>query len=266
MRLTLFLLSALACRVLDARNTVGFYILGAHLTNLKFSMAQRIEHATGLALGRHGNDDHIYFVSGYKNPNGGPSEAEHMENEIQRIYGAAGRKSPRIVSDYEARFTVMNFLKTIPMINEWRKTLSLVYMVTSDYHIPRSRAILQEFQNAGLTADVRYVVAGAPHPRNSKHAKRMGIKFDKWLLSDCNGRTRLEDILDATRDRDNANIFATLCQRQSSPLASLRFLVFWESSSDVFIERYLRNNAADPRPRDAKIKQLKKLVSDFVAA
>jgi len=255
------------------RHDVGFYILGASLTNLKHSMDQRIQHATALALGQHSNDNHVYFLSGYKNPNasnGQLSEAEYMEREIRRIYTSRSRPVPQFRLDYEARFTVMNFLKTIPIINEFqrdlrkrkslrcvmsqcvylrdRKSLRCVYMVTSDYHMSRSLAILNEFRKARLTGDVRYVPAPAPHPK--------GPQFDKWLLSEHNGRTRLDDILDASRDRDNAEIFATLCARQMSGVLF--------KSGDL-VARYLKNNGADtPEKVAEKKQQLQKLVSDFV--
>lgn len=293
MRLTFLLLSVFTCRVLDARdvnvNAVGFYILGANLNNLKHSMAQRIEYATNIALRYHGNDQHVYFVSGYKIP-GKLSEAEHMENEILRIYRAALQPAPRIVRDDEARFTVMNFLKTIPLIkkeNEQR-TLQRVYMITSDYHIPRARAILQEFQNARLIGDVQwYVPSGAPHPRNTREARQTGRRFDKWLLfagccakpvrgmawlwygicATCGnkfsstGRANRDAILDPTRDQDNANIFASLCQqqRQSGPKRSME--------ETQLVERYLKNNKAITEEQRAEKKtQLWGLVKEFVKA
>jgi len=267
-----------------ADSDVGFYILGASLTNLKHSMDQRIQHATALALGQHSNDNHVYFLSGYKNPNasnGQLSEAEYMEREIRRIYTSRSRPVPQFRLDYEARFTVMNFLKTIPIINEFqrdlrkrkslrcvmsqcvylrdRKSLRCVYMVTSDYHMSRSLAILNEFRKARLTGDVRYVPAPAPHPK--------GPQFDKWLLSEHNGRTRLDDILDASRDRDNAEIFATLCAQRMTGAHNLKRKKIARLATGDLVARYLKNNGANtPEKCAEKKQQLEKLVGDFVEA
>lgn len=86
----------------------------------------------------HPDDHHVYFASG----KGG--EAGHIEKELLLKYEQAGKKQPKIVLEHKARFTVDNFLKTIPLITKER--MNVCYLVTSDYHVPRSRAILNEFR------------------------------------------------------------------------------------------------------------------------
>jgi len=191
MHLTLFVLSALASSVLGKeKKAVGFYILGAHRTRLRYSMEQRIDHAVSLAQSKHSEDQHIYFVSGTgccKSPDKDPgsnrcvsefcngkkkfckTEAQHMNDRILQLYQDWPSK-PQVEMDHEAMFTVMNFLKTIPLINKRCKELDMVYMITSDYHIPRSQAILDEFVKQGL-CKVEIRASGAPHP---------GFDMDKW--------------------------------------------------------------------------------------
>jgi len=195
------------------KEPVGFYILGGHLTRLKLSMDQRIEHAIDLAQSEeHKKQPPIYFVSGYKK-GGAMSEAEYMAEKILKTYDDRGLPKPVIVMDNEARFTVMNFLKTLPLINKLRAQLEFrlekVYLITSDYHIPRSEAILDEFVKNGLTNGATFVPSGAEHPQKGKKGR------DVWLdgpAADGSGGTEIEAILDPRRDRSNANCFATMCR------------------------------------------------------
>jgi len=225
-------------------------------------MDQRIKHATDLALKEHPYDSHIYFVSGYKNPEakeGEVSEAEYMENKIRGIYRSKGRAPPRIVADYQAKFTVMNFLMTIPMINQYRNELRKVYMVTSDYHMCRSEAILKAFKDADLTRDVKYVPASARHPTRTEHG------FDDWLLTPCGNRTRLEDIKDPSRDADNAGIFADLIVSRIGSMPALVGPIMRWLVEKPLIDRYLNNNKAfTSEKKIKKTGELNEMVATFI--
>jgi len=188
----------------EGEKAVGFYILGAHLTKLKHSMEQRIKCATDLALNEHKDKPHIYFVSGYKK-GGAMSEAEYMAKEILELYKVKGMPAPTIVMDNEAMFTVMNFLKTIPLINKFKRHIEKVYLITSDYHIARSKAILKQFVDNGLTSNIGFVPQGAEHPEQGKAGR------DVWLDTSYGPSTRIACILDERRDRSNASCFAKMC-------------------------------------------------------
>jgi len=164
-------------------------------------MEQRIAHAVSLAHNEHPGDKHIYFVSGWR------GEAKHMNARILQLYKDAGLSPPVVEMDTEAMFTVMNFLKTIPMINKHCEELDMVYMITSDYHIPRSQAILDEFVEQRL-CKVEIRAEGAPHPGFDMDGWRAQVeecvfgdntpasvencvedgleRFDNWLLTNCN--------------------------------------------------------------------------------
>jgi len=237
----------------EGEKAVGFYILGAHLTKLKHSMEQRIKCATDLALNEHKDKPHIYFVSGYKK-GGAMSEAEYMAKEILELYKVKGMPAPTIVMDNEAMFTVMNFLKTIPLINKFKGHIKKVYLVTSDYHISRSEGILKQFVDNDLTGNVEFVSEGAKHPAKGEAGHDPGTS------------PRVASILDERRDRSNARCFAEMCgvikthsrfnanmflnpEQYSTTMVRLHKDTYWEAFGKVeaLVKEYQDNNIATTR-------------------
>lgn len=237
----------------SAPDSVGFYILGGHLTKLKHSMDQRIEHALKLALDKHKKQPHIYFVSGYKK-GGAMSEAEYMAKKILEKYESSNLPAPVIVMDNEAMFTVMNFLKTIPLINKFKGHIKKVYLVTSDYHISRSEGILKQFVDNDLTGNVEFVSEGAKHPATGEAGHDPGTS------------PRVASILDERRDRSNARCFAEMCgvikthsrfnanmflnpEQYSPTMVRLHKDTYWEAFGKVeaLVKEYQDNNIATTR-------------------
>jgi hypothetical protein len=257
--LTLFILATLACSALG--DTIGFFILGANKKKLAKSGPQRVKHALDLAV-NHPNDHHVFFLSG---ANG---EAEDMREQIRVDYrgllesgklgspntGSLIRRGPRIILETKANFTVKNFIMTIPKINAYWKQYNLrkVYLVTSNYHMCRSEAILDEFIKARLTADIQYELSPAEHPKNADHPE-----YDNWLWSPCGGRTRKQDIEDPTRDQSNAHIVATMIAR-AADIDSFSE----RDSNDTLTAIYQKNNnATTKKDKRAKKDQLLSLVN-----
>jgi len=239
--LTFFLLATFACTALG--ETIGFFILGANLERLKHSGAQRVKHALGLAA-QHPKDHHVFFLSG---ANG---EAEVMNEQVRRGYKALA-KTPDIILETEANFTVKNFILTIPKINAYcqKHNLSMVYLITSGYHMCRSEAILNEFVKARLTLDIRYELSPAKHPRVGHP------EHDSWLSSKCGDRIRIAEINDPTRDQSNAHIFATMIAREAE-IDSFQN----RECNDALTARYLRNNEVASKDEENKTNQLLRLV------
>jgi len=133
------------------------------------------------------------------------SEAEYMAQKILEKYASRNLTKPVIVMDNEAMFTVMNFLKTIPLINKFKGHIKKVYLITSDYHINRSNAILDQFVENKLT-QVPFESSYAPHPNTGESG------CDEWLYQKVGGSTRITGILDKSRDSSNAHCFAAMCR------------------------------------------------------
>merc|ERR1711964_905521 len=87
-----------------------------------------------------------------------------IQQELIDKYSEYTKHNPVFVLDRKARFSVENFMKTIPLINkEYRKRkLRVCYLVPSNYHMTRTKAILAEFQKQGLV-DVPIKTVEAMH-------------------------------------------------------------------------------------------------------
>merc|ERR1712034_201093 len=68
-------------------------------------------------------------------------------DEILKLYEESGQQ-PTIILETEARFTVDNVLKSLPIINN--QNLDRLCLVTIDYHMDRAKGIYKMFSDAGL--------------------------------------------------------------------------------------------------------------------
>jgi len=81
-----------------------------------------------------------------------------------------------IILDEGARFTVMNFTQTLPAIRDNTEENDCdAFIVTSDYHVPRSQAIISEFQK--LSGVPTFEVIGAKRTRDT-------TEIDTWLMKE----------------------------------------------------------------------------------
>merc|ERR1712093_828460 len=196
---------------------VGFMILGANRLVLAQSMDQRIKQAFDKFVETCNKPGYqgVFFPTGNNHHDINPPEAAYIADEIRRLYkelkvrgariGAYQHlKKPIIEEEGGAKFTVDNFLKTIPKVAEYQKNngdFKVVYMVTNEYHMGRSDAILGQFKDCCL---VDFCVENCEVPRRIQSNDR-----DEWLDSDAGGQTREQKIRnDTSRDITNSGCFS----------------------------------------------------------
>merc|ERR1712093_643023 len=149
---------------------IGFMILGANREDYPKSMDQRIEAAYQKfeAECNKPNYKAVFFPTGRNNKIHSITkehipEARYIKEQILKKFKSRDRtaseylKKPIINEHTEegrALFTVDNFLKTIPKISKYQRDNNMkfekVYLVTNEYHMGRSTAILDEFEKQDL--------------------------------------------------------------------------------------------------------------------
>jgi len=227
-------------RVDSRRERVGFFIYGANLDFLPVSQDERIQAAFDYATGKvYAGKEHVYIVSG-KN-----REATYMEEQLQDRYMEAGLQQPKIILETEARFTVDNVLKSLPLINN--ENLDRLCLVTSDYHMARACAIYDQFIKLGLCRYETYHEVPAIHRKDSWVDPRGELRNDEKFLErplegKCAGCRKTHKNVRAEiectyRDGSNAGIFARY----------IRDVTDGRDLDDVqidepLIQEYLRNN------------------------
>lgn len=201
----------------DVEDTfIGFMVLGANRTVLKKSMNQRIDRAFDKWIetcNRPGYQG-VFFPTGNNNHPRYPAEAQYIEEELlekyKKISGSSkyrNLKAPIINQEGRAQFTVDNFLKTIPKIGDYQRKYGIefkvVFLVTNEYHMKRSLAIANQFEEHGL---VDYTLERCDVPRRVCTGSERDAKLDE---PQKNGKTFEQNIRDDTdRDIKNSKSFA----------------------------------------------------------
>merc|ERR1712096_25564 len=194
---------------------IGFMVLGANRTVLQKSMDQRIQHAFDkwIATCNKTGYQGVFFPTGN---NGGrnPPEAQYIQDQILKKYKKISGfskyrnlKAPIIKQEGAALFTVDNFLKTIPKVGDFQRKhgieFKVVYLVTNEYHMGRSLAIVEQFQDQAL---VDFNLKRCDVPRSVCTGANRDDKLDE---RQSNGNTFEQNIRENTdRDIKNSQSFA----------------------------------------------------------
>lgn len=170
--------------------------------------------------------------------------------------GCGPRYNYQVIKDTEARFTVENYLKILGRVNKFCRDFSVdvFHLVTSQYHMPRSHAILKEFQDMGLCPLIL-----RPMPRESipEFDER-----DTWLTSEptrkgnsgfLTNKAAMASKQNCARDSSSAHCFATIIAM------TIKGQIRNNPDVERFIKRYEYNNRhgiTNANNVDAKAKQL----------
>jgi hypothetical protein len=202
-------------RVLGHRSDkfIGFMVLGANRNSLQKSMDQRIEQAFDKWIetcNRPGYQG-VFFPTGNNHSARNPPEASYIADELRRMYSEKRSQyrhlqAPIIREEGNALFTVDNFLKTIPKVGDFQREngkFEVVYLVTNEYHMGRSLAIVKQFEKQAL---VDFTLERCDVPRSVCRGDDRDASLDEIKP---NGRTFEQNIRENTdRDIENSQSFA----------------------------------------------------------
>ena len=142
-------------------------------------------------------------------------------NKAKRIFQSANISESRVNLDYRATDTVTNFTSLVETFKQNR--IQHVYLITSDYHLPRSRVIaFLIFGSKGITV----TPVAISHQSKTKHRRksesilktvRDSIRSLMWILTGLTGASLEEKLNNFQSQEYHLFVDEIVCTSKAMP-------------------------------------------------